>query len=202
MNSITGPAVELPSSQPTGIDGSYLVGSQLATAPPAPSTPPSTPDALGILRAFQRRWRLALGLAVLGSAIAAAAAWSLVPSAKYTAEALLLVEPEQPRLIAATREYRSDPETDRRTQVTLIKSPVVLGKALSHPEVTQLETVRKQREPSEWLEGEIKVEFTGKILRLTLSGDRPSDVAALVRSVTEAYLSEVVNKEKLAQPRA
>ncbi len=50
----------------------------------------------------------------------------------------------------------------------------------------------------EWLEGEIKAEFTGKILRLTLSGDKPSEVATLVKSVTNAYLSEVVNKEKVA----
>ncbi len=166
------------------------------TGPPVPST---APDPIGLLKAFQRRWRLAIGLAVLGAAIAASAAWFLVPPAKYTAEALLLVEPEQPRLIAATKEYRSDPETDRRTQVTLIKSPVVLGKALIQPEVTQLEMVRREREPSGWLESEFKAEFTGKILRLTLSGDKPSEVAALVKSVTDAYLSEVVNKEKLAR---
>ena len=36
-----------------------------------------------------------------------------MPPAKHTAEALLLVEAEQPTLIAATKEYRSDPETDQ-----------------------------------------------------------------------------------------
>src|SRR5262249_14770254 len=170
-----------------------------AAPPPPPAGPPvpaTAPDAIGLLKAFRRRWRMVLGLGVLGAAIAAAAAWSLIPPAKYTAEALILVEPEQPRLIAATKEYRSDPEIDRRTQVTLIKSPFVLGKALNLPEVSQLGIVQKQHDASEWLEREIKAEFTGKILRLALSGDNPSDVAALVKAVTGAYLSEVANKEK------
>ena len=195
-HSITGPTSELPPSLPAGIDGLHAVAGRPNTLPASPPTPSTSPDAMGLIKAFQRRWRLAVGLAAVGAVIAAAAAWFLVPPAKYTAEALLLVEPEQPKLIAATKEYRSDPETDRRTQVTLIKSPVVLGKALSQPEVTQLEMVRRKREPSEWLEGEIKAEFTGKILRVSLTGDKPTDVATLVRSVTNAYLSEVVNKEK------
>ena len=151
---------------------------------------------MGLLRAFRRRWRLAIGAGVLLGGIAAVAAWYLVPAAKYTAEALLLVEPEQPRLIATTKEYHSVPETDRKTQVTLIKSPVVLAKALGQPEVAKLALIRRQAEPAEWVESEIKAEFTGKILRLSSSGDDPSEVATLVKAVTSAYLSEVAYKEK------
>ncbi len=118
MSSVHDPTAELSPSIPAVIEGSHAVAGRplpSTTGPPVPST---APDAIGLLKAFQRRWRLAIGLAVLGAAIAASAAWFLVPPAKYTAESLLLVEPEQPRLIAATKEYRSDPETDRRTQVT------------------------------------------------------------------------------------
>ncbi len=196
--SVDGPTADLSPSVPSVIEGSHASASQLI---PSASRPIQStgPDATVLLKAFQRRWRLALGLAVLGAGIVATGVWFLLPPAKYTAEALLLVEPVQPKVIAATNEYWSDPLTDRSTQVTLIKSPIVLGKALSQPEVTQLEMVRRLLEPSEWLESELKAEFTGKILRLTLSGDKPSEVAALVKSVTNAYLSEVVNKEKLAR---
>ncbi len=196
MNSITGPASEFPTSVSTGIEGPLAYDARLATSPAGPPQPSSSPDAIRFLRAFQRRWPWAIGLGVLGAAIAGTAAWYLVPAAKYTAEAVLLVEPEQPRLIAATKEYRSDSETDRRTQLTLIKSPIVLVKALGEPEVSRLGLIRKQNDPIEWLEQEIKAEFTGKILRIALSGNNPIEVGVLVKAVTAAYLSEVANKEK------
>jgi polysaccharide biosynthesis transport protein len=153
-------------------------------------------DAMNLLRAFQRRWRLAVGLGVLGGMAAAAGAWRFMPPPKYTAESLLLVEAEQPRLIAATKEYRPDPETDRRTQIALIKS-LVLNRVLLQPDIAGLDVVKKQNDPGAWLEKEIKAEFTGKILRLSLSTDNPIEVTSLIRAVTRTYISEVANKEKL-----
>src|SRR5262249_32953126 len=51
-------------------------------------------------------------------------------------------------------------------------------------------------EAYEWLENEIKAEFSGKILRVSLTGDNPSEVATVVKAVTAAYLREVADKEK------
>lgn len=196
MNSITGPESELPASISPGVEGPQGFDARLVPSPAGPPQAATGLDPIALLRAFRRRWPWAIGLGVLGAAIAGTAAWYLVPSAKYTAEALLLVEPEQPKLIAATKEYRSDPETDRRTQLTLIKSPIVLGKALGEPEVTRLGIVKRQDDPYEWLDRELKAEFMGKILRLALSGDNPTELAVLTKAVTSAYLSEVANKEK------
>ena len=195
--SVNGPTADLSPSVPSVIEGSHAPASRVI---PSASRPIQStgPDATVLLKAFQRRWRLRLGLPSWVRASSPPES-GFSSSRKVYRRSLLLVEPVQPKVIAATNEYWSDPLTDRSTQVTLIKSPVVLGKALSQPEVTQLEMVRRLLEPSEWLESEIKAEFTGKILRLTLSGDKPSEVATLVKSVTNAYLSEVVNKEKLAR---
>ena len=160
-------------------------------------TKPSTSlDATKLLQAFRRRWRLSLFLALMGGAIVAALAWCFFPPAKYTAESLLLVEAEQPKLIAATKEYKADPETDRRTQVALIKS-FVLSKVVTQPEVDKLAVIREHNEPAEWLEHELKAEFTGKILRLALSSNDPAEVTTIVKAVTHTYLNEVANKEKL-----
>ena len=148
--------------------------------------------------AFKRRWRLALGLGVLAALIVAAAAWFFIPPTKYTAEALLLVESEQPTLIAATKEFRSDPETDRRTQVALIKS-LVVSKVVGQPEVTELNVIKQQRDPAEWLEQQLKAEFKGKILSLAMSGDNGAEVTTLVQATTHTYLDEVANKEKLTR---
>ncbi len=137
-----------------------------------------------------------MALGVLGGVIAAAVAWSVIPPPKYIAESLLLVEPVQPRLIVATKEYRSDPETDRKTQVALIKS-LVVSKVVSQAEVAKLDVIRKQSDPATWLESEIKAEFTGTILRLTLSCNTPVEAATLIKAVTDTYISEVANKEKV-----
>ncbi len=102
----------------------------------------------------------------------------------------------QPKLIVATKEYRSDPETDRKTQVALIKS-LVVSKVVSQPEVAKLEVIRKQSDPATWLESEIKAEFTGTILRLSLSCNTPVEAATLIKAVTDTYISEVANKEKV-----
>jgi capsular exopolysaccharide synthesis family protein len=151
---------------------------------------------MGLFRAFQRRWPWGLGLGVLGAVVAGVSAWYLVPRPKYTAESLISVEPVQPTLIVQTKEYRADAETDRKTQIGLIKSSVVLGKALSQPEVAALQVVRQQRNPAEWLERELKADFSGKILRLAVSCEKPTDAAVLVKAITAAYLGDVVNAEK------
>ena len=157
-------------------------------------------DAIKLLRAFQRRWPLATGLAILGGILAAAAAWYVLPPPQYTAESLLLVEVEQPKIIATTKEYRLDPETDRRTQVALVKS-LVLSKVVLQPEIARLESIKKRSDPAAWLEKDLKAEFTGKLFRLSLSANDPVEVTSLVKAITQTYLSEVANKEKL-EPEA
>jgi polysaccharide biosynthesis transport protein len=198
MNAITGPTPEYSPLLPRQPEGAHVVGARMAHA--APAAPASGAlDPLGLWKAFRRKWRAALGLGVLGGATAALAAWYLLPAAKYTAETLLFVEPEQPRVLIQTKEARPDPENDRRTQLALIKSSVVLGSVLNNRELNSLETLRREPDPAEWLEREITAEFNGKMLRLSLSGDNPVDVTRLVNGVTQAYLSEVANKEKIAR---
>ena len=160
MNMITGPSPDAP--QPTGGRIEVASASDLRVVPsPVPPARSTTPDAMGLLKAFQRRWRLALALGLLGGAIAAALAWNLLPPPKYTAEALLLVEEHQPSLIAATKEYQSDPASDQRTQVALIKSWVI-SKVVVQPEVTGLDIIKNHAAPAEWLEQQLKAEFKGQ----------------------------------------
>ena len=196
MHSLTGPMEDEPASIPRQVQDPATVPVRVTPGPISPPVHSAAPDAMGLFRAFRRRWLVALGAGVLLGAMASVVAWYGIPDPKYTAESLLLVEPEQPRLIAATKEYRADPETDRKTQVTLIKSPVVLAKALSQPHVAGLEILRRESDASEWLESKIQAEFSGKILRLTLSGENPSELTTIMKAVTSAYLSEVAYKEK------
>jgi polysaccharide biosynthesis transport protein len=196
MNEIVSPAPQV-APVPARFDRSPLVGFGIAPAAVAAASSPQAPlNAIVLLKAFRRCWRVAVGLGLVGAVIAATAVWLFLPPTKYIVESLLLVEPVQPRLIVATKEYRSDPETDRKTQVALIKS-LVVSKVGSQPEVTRLEIIRKQSDPATWLESEIKAEFTGTILRLALSCNTPVEAATLIKAVTDTYISEVANKEKV-----
>ena len=194
MNPIDGTPELVPASS-LSADRPSAVGVRFAPVSLA-SAGSGSSDAINLLRAFQRRWPLATGLAILGGVLAAAAAWYVLPPPQYTAESLLLVEVEQPKIIATTKEYRLDPETDRRTQVALVKS-LVLSKVVLQPEIARLESIKKRSDPAAWLEKDLKAEFTGKLFRLSLSANDPVEVTSLVKAVTQTYLSEIANKEKL-----
>jgi hypothetical protein len=113
------------------------------------------------------------------------------------------------------------------TQAALVKSRRVLNAALGDPKNpramqiardyavrTNLDPVewlekllrlalpsrqRIRSDPVVWLEGELKVDFKDarEIMRVSLDGDDPDDLKVLVDAVAEAYLTEVVDRQKL-----
>src|SRR5439155_326270 len=165
-------------------------------------TPSSTPVApaltvLALCQALRRRWLLATTVGALAMATAAVVAWLLTPT-RYTARSLLDVAANPPKVLFATGENRGDPfHTFQKKQVALIKSRPVLTAALRLPKAADLRIVRQQIEPVEWLEQKIQADYTmaPDILKVSMTGERPEEVLALVDAVTEAYLQEIVNKE-------
>jgi capsular exopolysaccharide synthesis family protein len=151
-----------------------------------------------VVRAFQRRWVLAVCAGVLLSTVAATGAWLVISSAKYVSRTTLMITTYMPKIIFETAEARSDFYTYQRTQMALIKSRLILDAALREPSVASLPTVRGQEDPVEWLEKAIKLEFPGnsEILELSLSGDRPDDLEVLLNGITDTYMRLVVDAEQ------
>ncbi|MFM9961954.1 MAG: polysaccharide biosynthesis tyrosine autokinase [Planctomycetaceae bacterium] len=151
----------------------------------------------GLMLAFQRRWRTAVLFAVPAAVIAAALVWLAVP-APFTAFALLRVEAVEQRLVFQTAETNADFATYRRTQMALLKSRFVINAALRKPNIAALAMVRKQQFPVQWLEDSLVVDAydSPEILRVSLTGDDPNELAAIVNAVKDAYLEEVVNAER------
>ncbi len=170
-------------------------------APGTPLRPPSlpaTPDALGLLKALLRRWRMGLSLGLSLAAVAGTAVWFLLPGAKYTACATLRVSANPKYIIFDPKERLADYPTYQRTQVALAKSRLVLADVLKKPEVARLATIREHIDADEWLAQEIKIGFpsTSEVLEISLSGDHPTDLAKLVNAVVDSYMSLVVDKEQ------
>lgn len=152
---------------------------------------PITPQAL--LLAWKRRWKQAVLLGLPFGAVMATVIWSVMP-APFTAFALLHIAAVEPRLVFQTAEGESDFHTYRKTQVALIKSRFVLNAALRRPGISELSLVRQKPYPVQWLENDLTVDSydSPEIVRLSLSGDEPEQLTALVNAVKDAYLEEVV----------
>src|SRR5207248_10266236 len=84
------------------------------------------------------------------------------------------------------------------TQIAIIKSRLVMQAAVDQPQVKFLPVVRQQRDPVEWLDRELKVDYklAPEVLSIAMSGTEPQQLAVVVNAVRDAYLTQVVNKER------
>ena len=170
-----------------------------------PSPPSSTTDPLLMLRAFQRRWVLAVfGGLVLGLLAGFVAYWFYSP--KYTAAATLRVKMIRPKILFPTAEQDPEYVTFQKTQVDLIKSNRVLDKVvgpLGDPEVLKSKTIRqvvaRNEDATQWLAHELVVAFGDKseILQISLTGENAKELPRIVNGVVQAYMKHVVDVEKL-----
>ena len=156
---------------------------------------PMTPR--GLLLALSRRWKFALTIAVPASVIMFAVAGLLIP-AHYTAYALLRIAEIEPRLVFKTAEGKSDFHTYRKTQIAMIKSSMVLNAALRMEGIAQLPLIRQHDDPVPWLKENLRVAsyHSPEILQISIAGQQPEELAQIVNAVKDAYLDEVVNKER------
>lgn len=182
---------------------------------PAAATPPVSPappylkkvpalvsepafDFNELLRACRRRWLLCLLTGILLAVVGTAAAWYFMPiTTKYTARTLLQVSSRAPK-IAFEAESQPDFGSYQRTTIALIKSRLVLQAALKQPGILQLPTMQTLSDPITWLEKNLLVDFSigPEILRIALNGENQEEITRVVEAVKDAYLSEVVDKEK------
>ena len=123
---------------------------------------------------------------------------------EYTATSLLHIAQREPSIIARPVPPNSAMEFDiyRKTQRELVQLPLVLMAALRRPEVTNLPSVQKEKgqakDPVQWLRDKLTVSFPGnaELMLISCTSNDPHEAAVLTRAVVDAYMSEVVEKEK------
>ena len=181
----------LPDLRPPGL-------APQAMAPPAAQAAITPMRLLGALR---RCWRPAVGLGLIAATIAGVAAWLFLPPPKFTAEATLQVKARAPMLVFATAETQGggdDYKRYQKTQITLLRSRLVLLKVLQKEEFSKFRTVREAPDPVQWLKDNLEVSFQNEseILVIALKGKYPAELAALVNAIRDAYMDDVVNVER------
>jgi capsular exopolysaccharide synthesis family protein len=178
--------------------GPRLFGNRPLSAPPAESNPASSLDPRRIVNGLTYHWFLFI---VLGSLLGGGlgwAAWELLPS-KYTTYAVIRVAAVDPERIVDNRDGgRSEFVTYLKTQANLIKSEFVIRAALRDSKIGNTETLKKQEDPIRYLEEQLLIEFSenSEIMKVTLTGDNPREIADIVNAVTAAYMKEVVHKDQ------
>ncbi len=156
---------------------------------------------MALLKAFRRRWVLALGIGFTLAVIVGVSALVLMPSAKYTTRSLLRVSMNPQIIIFQTQDRYADYRTFQNTQTQLIKSRVVLGPVIRNPKVSNLPIIKAQTDPAEWIEKQVEVSFPSgsELLTVSMSSSNPEELEPIVNSVVEAYLQTVVEEEHQAR---
>jgi polysaccharide biosynthesis transport protein len=179
---------------PTEITRGILAPRPESMARPAAA---ATISPMLLLNALRRRYTLALGIAILLTALCGPTAWYFVPTGQFKANARLHIAAQTPKVLFRTVETESSNDYSRfqTTQLTLIKSRLVLNAAIRDPKVTNFRLLREQEDPIKWLQDNLKTEFVSnsEVMEIALTGNNATEMAGLVNAVKQAYMEEVVN---------
>jgi len=147
--------------------------------------------------AFRRRWIPATVLAVMLATLAGLLTFIFLPRG-FEAVAWLRVRDKSGMFGAGIGRDSAEYEGYRKTQVQLIKSPLVLMAALRRSGVNALQTLKGEEDKVGWLMRNVQVSapMESEVLQIRMRGEDPREITAIVNAVTNAYLNDVVNKEK------
>lgn len=164
----------------------------------APTALTSPPNAIALLKALRRRWRLAVGVATACALVAALTCWLVMPPAKHTARTHMRVPQGSPFLFR-TNEPTTSLADHQRNQIAMAKSRLVLNSALKDRRATDLALIRDKADPILWLERELQVDFNlaPEVMRMSLDGDEPTEMVVLINVLRDAYFREILDKERV-----
>jgi capsular exopolysaccharide synthesis family protein len=147
--------------------------------------------------AFRRRWLPATALALALGSLAGILTWVFLPR-NFEAVAWLRVRDKSGMYGAGAGRDNAEYEAYRKTQVQLIKSPFVLTSALRRPGISTLATFAGEDDPVGWLMRNIQVSapMESEVVQVRLRGENAKEVTQIVNAVTQAYITDVVGKEK------
>ena len=150
-----------------------------------------------VWHAFRRRWIPATVVALTLASIAGTLCWLFLPKG-FEAVAWLRVRDKSGMFGSGIGRDNAEYEGYRKTQVQLIKSPLVLMAALRRPGIDNLSVFKGEDDKVGWLMRNIQVSapMESEVIQVRLRGEDPTQVTEIVNAVTNAYLNDVVNKEK------
>lgn len=183
----------------------------LAPLFPGPATGgfPGSADPLGggidfqrVWHSFRRCWIPSLVVAIALGGVAGAVTFLFMPRG-YESVAWLRVRDKSGPIGGDAVRDSYEYEAYRKTQVQLIKSHLVLMAALRRPGVDVLAPLVSEEDKIGWLARNIQVSapMESEVIQVRLRGENPQAITQVVNAVTQAYLTDVVQKERAERLR-
>jgi succinoglycan biosynthesis transport protein ExoP len=150
-----------------------------------------------ILRGIGSRPVFFLSFLLLAGGMAAGI-WLFLPLPKMTAYAVFKVEANAPSILNPTGDAKVDFNLYRQTQTTLVRSRMVLNSALSQPSAASNPILAGVSDPVSWLEERVRANFGmgPEFMKVSIEGDNGEALLVLLKAIVEAYLKEVVNRDR------
>lgn len=162
------------------------VSRELVAAPP----PSMQVSPVGILRGLLRNWWKILGIWLILSVPLVYLIYTQVKPT-YRAYSRIEIKTNQPDLFGSTGPMAS---TDRliETEMSQMKSPNVLAKAVADESTVDLPLIRSSKSPAEMLQNKLSVvnERNTNIVVLSLESPEAYETAAIVNAVMRAYIED------------
>ncbi|MDR1479751.1 MAG: hypothetical protein LBJ00_12530 [Planctomycetaceae bacterium] len=158
----------------------------------------STPQILMLMlfTGLKRNWKWTLPAGLVLGAIAFGSLWFLFP-VKYEASAWVQIRTNKPQIFRTTTE-NIEYDNFVQTQFALIRSPVIIKKALENPQIAQLACITKEKDRVDWLTKEVILQRFAKseYFTMSVSSEIADDAANIVNSVVEAFLNHYITTTK------
>jgi len=135
---------------------------------------------------MNKKWcRLALA-AIIFVAVLFALISFIFPT--YTATAWIQVQPSKPYYVFAENQHR-DYTSFVNTQIALMRSPLIIEKALENPVLANIPELVWQKDRVGWLGRKLQFQINegGEILTVSFTAHQPKDAEDIVNSVVNAY---------------
>jgi capsular exopolysaccharide synthesis family protein len=151
-----------------------------------------TPQVMTLLifSALKRTWKWALPSGLIMASAVFAAVMALFP-VRYEAIAYLQIFSQKPYFIFDEKQQKQY-ETYVTTQFAIIRSPLILEKALENPDIARIPYVLKQKNKVDWLARSLKLKQTtnkSEIITLSIEMEVAEDAEKVVNSVVVAFFA-------------
>ncbi|MEI7685830.1 MAG: polysaccharide biosynthesis tyrosine autokinase [Planctomycetota bacterium] len=167
----------------------------LDQGPQIPSALNAAPTATTLMKAFQRRWPLAIGAGLLAAAFSAAAIYVLFP-ARFATYFCVKVSSNKNVGVMGDRGEDADFNVFKAGQAALVKNRNVISRALDQQikgrYIKDLGIVRSKGDPVEWLQAALKTDFlkAPEIMTATLTADEAEELTLLLNALANSLIEE------------
>ncbi|MDR0338536.1 MAG: hypothetical protein LBI18_15800, partial [Planctomycetaceae bacterium] len=141
-----------------------------------------------IITGLKRNWKWALPSGIVLASLAFAAIYVSFPI-RYEAIAYMQILSQKPYFIFDEKQQQQY-DAYVTTQFAIIRSPLILDKALENPDIANLPYILKQKNKVEWLAKALKLKQTqnkSEVVTLGIEMENAEDAAKVANSVVTAF---------------